>query len=80
VPRQAELAHDEDVERRIELAGDLERHRNASAGQPEDDRVPAPGVRAESIGELDARMRAIAKAHQSAATRQQPQTNQRRSS
>ena len=39
--RHAELAHDEDVERRLQCLGDLEGHRQAAARQAEDDDVPA---------------------------------------
>jgi len=53
---------DEDVERRIELAGDLEHDRDASARQSESDQI-LTGVRAEALGEHPARAITIAKAH-----------------
>src|SRR5256885_4916617 len=45
VPREPELAHDEDVERRAERLGDLEGHRHAAPRQREHDDVIAPGDR-----------------------------------
>ena len=45
----AELSHEEDVERSVERRGDLERHRNAASRQPEDEHVVAARVRTELL-------------------------------
>jgi hypothetical protein len=42
--RQSELSHDDDVEGSLEYTGDLERHRNPTPRQPEDDNVLATQV------------------------------------
>ena len=61
VAGHAELAHDEDVERRAERVRHLVRHRHAAARQGQHEHVRAIGVMGELLGELPTRFAAIAK-------------------
>ena len=62
VAGDAELAHDEHVERGVERAGDLAGDRHAAARQAEHDHVVAAGVPAQALGQLPARVGAIPEA------------------
>lgn len=62
VAGDAELAHDEHVERRVERAGDLAGDRHAAARQAEHDHVVAAGVPAQALGQPPARVGAIPEA------------------
>jgi hypothetical protein len=62
VAGHAELAHHHDVQGEAEAAGHLRGHRHATAGQPEDDRVPAPQV-LEPGGQVPAGVGAVAEEH-----------------
>ena len=70
VPWQAELAHDEHVERDAECGGDFEAYGNAAAGKREDDDVWSVRVGAKLGGEATSGVVAVAEsgAHGSAFT------------
>jgi hypothetical protein len=60
VPRHAELADQEDVERRLERAGDLVADRDASARERQDDDARPVGVGAEHAGQRAAGVGSVA--------------------
>ena len=61
VARNAELSDEEDVERRMQRAGDLECDGDSPAGEPKDDHIVAAGELAEPSRELAAGFGAVAK-------------------